>query len=86
MSGYHHDILEFMKLLLNRKQDISNFTLVSSGAVPFTANTIHRDRMHIIVPSTVAMVHGMLRVFRRETGLDTQTWALDLPDLDNEDC
>lgn len=84
MSGYHHDILEFMKLLLNRKQDISNFTLVSSGAVPFTANTIHRDRMHIIVPSTVAMVHGMLRVFRRETGLDTQTWALDLPDLDNE--
>ena len=84
MLGYHHDVLEFMRLLLNHKQDISNFTLVSSGAVPFTANTIHHDKLDIIVPSTVAVVQGMLRVFRRETGLDTQIWALDLPDLDNE--
>jgi hypothetical protein len=28
-----------------------------------------------------AVVQGMLRVFRRETGLDAVAWALDLPDV-----
>lgn len=30
----------------------------------------------------VAVGQGMLRVFRRETGLDAAIWALDLPNID----
>ncbi|KAF9475042.1 ketoacyl-synt-domain-containing protein [Pholiota conissans] len=76
----HHFVLEFMQLLLRRKITISKFLLVSEMSVSVENDAGAGD--FAVAPSLASLVQGMLRVFRRETALDTQVWGLDLPPLE----
>ena len=84
-SHYHHSVLRLMKLLSRAKIDIQSLVVISEMSVaaqtdlPFATQF---SRLNIRPPGLGAVVQGMLRVFRRETGLDTQLWGLDLPPLE----
>ena len=83
-SHYHHAILRLMKLLSLAKIDIGSLVVISEMSVATQTNlpsTTHFSPLKIQPPGLGAVVQGMLRVFRRETGLDTQLWGLDLPPL-----
>lgn len=81
---YHHGVLRLMKLLSRTKIDIRSLVVISEMSVATQTDlpsTTHFSRLNIQPPGLGAVVQGMLRVFRRETGLDTQLWGLDLPPL-----
>ncbi|KAF8962893.1 KR domain-containing protein [Flammula alnicola] len=79
-------VLGLMKLLSSYKVNIVNFVFVSEVEMWAIANNdighTSTPPSSCLPPSASSVVQGMLRVFRRETGLDTQVWALDLPSLD----
>ena len=83
-SHYHHGVLRLMRLLSRAKIDIQSLVVISEMSVATQMDlpsTTHFSRLNIQPPGLGAVVQGMLRVFRRETGLDTQLWGLDLPPL-----
>lgn len=82
-SHYHHGVLRLMQLLSRAKNDIRSLVVISemSVATQMDLPSTHFSRLNIQPPGLGAVVQGMLRVFRRETGLDTQLWGLDLPPL-----
>ncbi|KIM43996.1 hypothetical protein M413DRAFT_372839 [Hebeloma cylindrosporum] len=83
-SYYHHGVLRLMKLLSRAKIDIRSLVVISEMSVA-TQMDLHSSRRFwrskIQPPGLGSVVQGMLRVFRRETGLDAQLWGLDLPPL-----
>lgn len=76
-------VLWLMKLLLSLKVKISNFVLLSwvSTTLWERGTGAHRGSTSCDIPppSLGAIAQGMLRVFRRETGLEEHAWGLDLP-------
>ncbi|TFK38562.1 hypothetical protein BDQ12DRAFT_683838 [Crucibulum laeve] len=79
------NILSLMKYLISSKIRIINFLAISSLSAPVHLHDTERasdiydsenDSLHF-----GAVVQGMLRVFRRETGLDNIVWGIDLPNV-----
>lgn len=81
-------ILHLMKVLVSRKLCISNFLVISSQSVPVHLPSEDSNDISTDVPTCFgvgALIQGMLRVFRSETGLSNIVWGLDLPDLVNSE-
>ncbi|KAJ3515068.1 hypothetical protein NLJ89_g1987 [Agrocybe chaxingu] len=80
-----HETLLLFRLLISRRTQISSFILLSQS---FTAPRPAGDPQRTLsavdanLPNICDVIHGMLRVFRRETGLDDTVWSVDLPSLD----
>lgn len=76
-------ILRIMQSLVHSKVIISNFVVISTMSAPVVfgkGESLPKSR----TPTLGAVVQGMLRVFRRETGLADIIWCLDLPDRASE--
>ncbi|KAF9012744.1 hypothetical protein BDQ17DRAFT_1344564 [Cyathus striatus] len=68
--------MRLMKFALSGKVDLSAFVVVSSLSLPTGPAYCLRQP-----PGIGAVLQGMLRVYRRESGLSTDTvWGVDLPD------
>jgi hypothetical protein len=78
-------ILSFLKALLESKCHVSSFLAITSWSAPVD---LYDEGLELSLgPKALArslvgaVVHGMLRVFRKETKSHS-AWCLDLPDLD----
>ncbi|KAJ6610193.1 hypothetical protein B0H10DRAFT_1883603 [Mycena sp. CBHHK59/15] len=72
--AFWRHVLWVLKLTLNGKIRISSFVVVSNMAAPTTLEG------SAVVPTLGAIVQGMLRVYRRETGIGRDVvWGLDIP-------
>lgn len=83
-STLSHQVLAFFQLLMNSSVDIVNFVILSSNALPVHSSTMGTQRDAsgtAIAGSAASAIHGMLRVFKRESGIDSVAWSLDLPTL-----
>ncbi|KDR66938.1 hypothetical protein GALMADRAFT_232329 [Galerina marginata CBS 339.88] len=78
----HRHVLRLMQLLSSHKVNILNFVVISQMSVAAHFDASPMDDENVSQPSVGAVVQGMIRVFRRETGYDNQIWALDLPSSD----
>ncbi|KAJ3506790.1 hypothetical protein NMY22_g17136 [Coprinellus aureogranulatus] len=77
-----HQVLAFFQLLMNSSVDITSLVILSSNSLPVHSSSIGVQREgNAAVVSTSGAIHGMLRVFKRECGLDSVAWSLDLPPL-----
>ncbi|PPQ97453.1 hypothetical protein CVT26_002801 [Gymnopilus dilepis] len=74
-------VLRLMQLLSSHKIDIRDLVVISTTSVAADVPA-GQSAPEVEAPSVAALVQGMMRVFRRETGSDDQIWALDLPRLD----
>jgi len=79
-------ILSFLKTLLENKFRASCFLAITSWSAPVD---LCKEPLVLFSESKASarslvgsVVHGMLRVFRRETECHTAAWCVDLPDLD----
>src|SRR5258708_28812974 len=79
-------ILSFLKALLENKFRASCFLTITSWSAPVD---LYKEALVLFSGSKASagslvgsVVHGMLRVFRRETECHTAAWCVDLPDLD----
>ncbi|PPQ99823.1 hypothetical protein CVT24_009617 [Panaeolus cyanescens] len=85
----YHNILAFMQLLLTTKFHISGLVALTTWSAPVD---LYREGLDLFSDSQVsstalvgAVLQGMLRVFRRESGLDFSAWCLDLPQVEEQD-
>lgn len=79
-------ILSFLKALLENKFRASCFLTITSLSAPVE---LYKEALIISSGSKASarllvgsIVHGMLRMFRREIECHTAAWCVDLPDLD----
>ena len=81
----HRRILTFMKLLVSLKARFTSLVFISEMSVAIGGEG---ERLSVpnlfpsMTPTVGSVIQGMLRVFRREMGLDEVIWALDLPSMD----
>ena len=85
-SSLYLQILSFMKFILTCKLHITSLVALTSWSAPVD---LYHEGLDLFSDSQAnpmalvgAVVQGMLRVFRRETGLDAVAWALDLPNVE----
>ena len=85
-SSFYLQVLSFMKFVMTSKLHISSLVALTSWSAPVD---LYKEGLDLFSSSQAtpmalvgAVVQGMLRVFRRETGLDAVAWALDLPDVE----
>jgi KR domain/Polyketide synthase dehydratase len=76
-SSYRH-ILSLMKLLISSKVRFTSLVLISEMSVAIG----DEGDSPSMTPTAGSLIQGMLRVFRREMGLDEVIWGLDLPPVD----
>ncbi|PPQ84949.1 hypothetical protein CVT25_004462 [Psilocybe cyanescens] len=86
-STLYLQVLSFLKLMIARKLRITSFLALTCSSTPVD---LYREGLDLFSESKVspasligAVVQGMVRVFRRESGLDLAAWCLDLPLLDS---
>lgn len=79
--------LMFLKLIMSHKLHVTSFLALTSWSAPVD---LYREGLDLFSASKVspsslvgAIIQGMIRVFRRETGLDFAAWCLDLANVDN---
>ena len=84
-SSFYLQVLSFMKFVMTSKLHITSLVALTSWSAPVD---LYKEGLDLFSNSQAtpmalvgAVVQGMLRVFRRETGLDAIAWALDLPDV-----
>jgi hypothetical protein len=79
-----------MKFIMTSRRHITSLVVLTSWSAPVD---LYNEGLDLFSGSQAtpialvggqlgAVVQGMLRVFRRETGLDAVAWALDLPDVE----
>ncbi|KAF9557920.1 ketoacyl-synt-domain-containing protein [Agrocybe pediades] len=73
-NHHPHQVLCFMKLISSLKLPIVNFIAISQCSVPVQDETF--------TPHVASVIQGMVRVYRRENGLDDRVWSVDLPNID----
>ncbi|KAF8900861.1 hypothetical protein CPB84DRAFT_1778561 [Gymnopilus junonius] len=78
----HLQVLAFLKLMISNKLHVTNFVTLTSSSTPLD---VLKDGSDLFAENTAltligSVVQGMVRVFRRESGLDFAAWCLDLPD------
>lgn len=85
-SSLYLQVLSFMKFIMTSKLQITSLVALTSWSAPVD---LYNEGLDLFSNSQAtpfalvgAVVQGMLRVFRRETGLDDAAWALDLPNLE----
>ncbi|KAF8151526.1 hypothetical protein B0H34DRAFT_132545 [Crassisporium funariophilum] len=85
-SSLYLQVLSFMKFIMTCKLHISSFVALTSWSGPVD---LYKEGLDSFSNSQVtakplvgAILQGMLRVFRRETGMDQLAWSLDLPNVD----
>ncbi|KAF9473131.1 ketoacyl-synt-domain-containing protein [Pholiota conissans] len=88
-TSLYLQILMFIKLIMSHKLHISSFLALSSWSAPVD---LYKEGLDLFSDSNVspsslvgAILQGMIRVFRRETGLDFGAWCLDLANVSNLD-
>ena len=74
----HRHILSLMRLLISSKVRFTSLVIISEMSV---AIGDEGDSLPSVTPTVGSLIQGMLRVFRREMGLDEVIWALDLPPM-----
>ncbi|KAF8196525.1 KR domain-containing protein [Pholiota molesta] len=86
-TSLYLQILMFMKLVMAHKLHIRSFLALTSWSAPVD---LYKEGLDLFSDSNVAssslvgaIMQGMIRVFRRETGLDFAAWCLDLANVDN---
>ena len=77
-SSSHCRILSLMKLLISSKVRFTSLVFISEMSV---AIGDEGNSLPSVTPTVGSLIQGMLRVFRREMGLDEVIWALDLPPM-----
>jgi acyl transferase domain-containing protein len=82
-------LLMFLKLLVSQKIHISGLLALTSWSAPVD---LYREGLDLFSDSKAsseslvgAVLQGMVRVFRRETGIDFAAWCLDVAGIDNLD-
>ena len=83
-SSYRH-ILSLMKLLISSKVRFTSLVFISemSVAIGDEGDSLPANNLlPSMTPTAGSLIQGMLRVFRREMGLDEVIWGLDLPPVD----
>ncbi|KAF8811343.1 ketoacyl-synt-domain-containing protein [Phlegmacium glaucopus] len=85
-SSLYLQILSFMKFIMTCKLHITSLVALTSWSAPVD---LYNEGLDLFSNSRAtpfalvgAVVQGMLRVFRRETGLDGAAWSLDLPNVE----
>ena len=85
-SSFYLQVLSFMKFIMTCKLHITNLIALTSWSAPVD---LYNEGLDLFsssqaIPTALvgAVVQGMVRVFRRETGLDAAVWALDLPNVE----
>ena len=85
-SSLYLQVLSFMKFIMTGKLHITSLVVLTSWSAPVD---LYNEGLDLFSQSQVtpmalvgAIVQGMLRVFRRETGLNDLAWALDLPNVE----
>ena len=85
-SSFYLQVLSFMKFVITSKLHITGLVALTSWSAPVDLYHEGLDLFSNTQATPMALVgavvQGMLRVFRRETGLDAIAWALDLPTMD----
>jgi Polyketide synthase dehydratase len=85
-SSFYLQILSFMKFVMTSKLHITGLVALTSWSAPvdlyYEGLDLFSNNQVTSMALVGAVVQGMLRVFRRETGLDAVAWALDLPNID----
>lgn len=86
-TSLYLQILMFLKLIMAHKLHIRSFLALTSWSAPVD---LYKEGLDLFSDSNVAssslvgaIMQGMIRVFRRETGLDFAAWCLDLANIDN---
>jgi acyl transferase domain-containing protein len=78
-SSSHRHILSLMRLLISSKVRFTSLVFISEMSVAIGDEG--DNLLPSMTPTVGSLIQGMLRVFRREMGLDEVIWALDLPPL-----
>ena len=85
-QSIYERILSLLKFIAEEKLDISSFLVLTSWSTPVD---LYKEGLVLFSDSNASasslvgsVVQGMLRVFRRESGLLFAVWCLDVPDLD----
>jgi hypothetical protein len=82
-SSSHRHILSLMRLFISSKVQFLSLVFISEMSVAIGDegdNSLPAiDLLPSVTPTVGSLIQGMLRVFRREMGLDEVIWALDLP-------
>ena len=84
-SSYRY-ILALMKLLISSKVRFKSLVFISEMSVGIGNEGDKLPAFNLlppVAPAAGSVIQGMLRVFRREMGLDEAIWALDLPPMNN---
>ena len=82
-SSYRY-ILSLMKLFISSKVRFTSLVFISEMSVAIGDKGDGLSAINLppsMTPTVGSLIQGMLRVFRRETGLDEIIWALDLPPI-----
>ena len=83
-SPYRH-ILSLMRLLISSIVRFTSLVFISEMSVAIGDQGDNSfsaiDLLPSMTPTVGSLIQGMLRVFRREMGLDKVIWALDLPPM-----
>lgn len=81
----HRHILTLMKLLISSKVRFTSLVFISemSVAIGDEGDMLPPHLLSSMIPTVGSVIQGMLRVFRREMGLDEVIWALDLPPMNS---
>ena len=80
-SSYRH-ILSLMRLLISSKVRFTSLVFISEMSVAIGDEGDNSlPLLPSVTPTVGSLIQGMLRVFRREMGLDEVIWALDLPPM-----
>ncbi len=85
-STLYLQVLALLKHIIGHKLHVSSFLTLTSWSAPVD---LYKEGLDLFSDSKVspnslvgAIVQGMIRVFRRETGLDFSAWCLDLTNVD----
>lgn len=86
-TALYLQVLMFLKHIMSHKLHITSFLALTSWSAPVD---LYKEGLDLFSDSKVsstslvgAIVQGMIRVFRRETGLDFAAWCLDLTNIDS---
>ncbi|CAA7264464.1 unnamed protein product [Cyclocybe aegerita] len=88
-TALYIQLLSLLRFMADCKIHISTLLAITSWSAPVDLYTegldLFSDSKATSTTLVGAILHGMLRVFRRETGMDFAAWCLDLPSLDSVD-
>ncbi|KAJ3515067.1 hypothetical protein NLJ89_g1986 [Agrocybe chaxingu] len=88
-AALYIQLLSLLRFMADCKVHISTLLAITSWSAPVDLYTegldLFSDSKAASTSLVGAILHGMLRVFRRETGMDFAAWCLDLPSLDSVD-